>query len=119
MLTNPGAVTLGTHLAMNDTVSFIQCTGNLEAIAKMHLQRECICCTGIYTILESCLTVCMKLTHRLYFATTVLAELCRIPLPRGNSSSDGEPAYVDWLYLDDDLRVTRGSKGSMFVHTKS
>lgn len=51
----------------------------------------------------------------------IRAELgpLRIPLPRGNSSSDGEPAYVDWLYLDDDLRVTRGSKGSMFVHTKS
>ena len=44
---------------------------------------------------------------------------CRIPLPRGNSSSNSEPAYVDWLYLDDDLRVTRGSKGSMFIHTKS
>ena len=46
-------------------------------------------------------------------------SLCRIPLPKGNSSSSSQPAYVDWLYLDDDLRITRGSKGSMFIHTKS
>jgi hypothetical protein len=26
--------------------------------------------------------------------------------------------YVDWLYLDDTLRVTRGSKGSLFVHVR-
>lgn len=26
--------------------------------------------------------------------------------------------YVDWLYLDDSLRVTRGSKGSLFVHVR-
>ncbi|KAL3132602.1 hypothetical protein ABBQ32_009130 [Trebouxia sp. C0010 RCD-2024] len=42
----------------------------------------------------------------------------RIPLPRGNRSTDQKPAYVDWLYLDDDLRITRGSKGSLFIHTK-
>ena len=76
MLTNPGAITLGIHLAMNDTVSFIQCTGNLEAIAKMHLQRECICCTGTYTILESCLTVCMKLTHRYLWWLYILQQGC-------------------------------------------
>jgi PAP_fibrillin len=26
--------------------------------------------------------------------------------------------FVDWLYLDDGLRITRGSKGSLFVHTR-
>lgn len=26
--------------------------------------------------------------------------------------------YVDWLYLDDSLRITRGSKGSLFVHVR-
>jgi hypothetical protein len=26
--------------------------------------------------------------------------------------------FVDWLYLDAELRVTRGSKGSLFVHTR-
>jgi hypothetical protein len=26
--------------------------------------------------------------------------------------------YVDWLYLDEDLRVTKGSKGSLFVHVR-
>lgn len=26
--------------------------------------------------------------------------------------------FVDWLFLDADVRVTRGSKGSLFVHTR-
>ena len=26
--------------------------------------------------------------------------------------------FVDWLYLDADVRVTRGSKGSLFIHTR-
>lgn len=26
--------------------------------------------------------------------------------------------YIDWLYLDETLRVTRGNKGSLFVHTR-
>mmetsp|Transcript_21503 Transcript_21503/g.51297 ORF Transcript_21503/g.51297 Transcript_21503/m.51297 type:complete len:432 (-) Transcript_21503:202-1497(-) len=26
--------------------------------------------------------------------------------------------YVEWLYLDEDIRVTRGSKGSLFIHTR-
>lgn len=26
--------------------------------------------------------------------------------------------YVEWLYLSDAVRVTRGSKGSLFVHTR-
>eukprot|EP00878_Enallax_costatus_P017340 GHUV01018212.1.p1 GENE.GHUV01018212.1~~GHUV01018212.1.p1 ORF type:complete len:155 (+),score=17.35 GHUV01018212.1:133-597(+) len=26
--------------------------------------------------------------------------------------------YVDWLYLDESLRITRGSKGSLFVHIR-
>lgn len=26
--------------------------------------------------------------------------------------------YVDWLYLDEGLRVTRGNKGSVFVHVR-
>ena len=63
----------------------------------------------------------MQLQQALHtsLADTVHA-VCRIPLPRGNSSSqDGQGAFVDWLYLDDDLRVTRGSKGSLFIHTKS
>lgn len=44
-----------------------------------------------------------------------LALWCRIPLPFGNNS---EPGYVEWLYLDDDLRIMRGSKGSYFIHTR-
>jgi hypothetical protein len=38
----------------------------------------------------------------------------RVPLPV-KGSADG---YVDWLYLDRDVRVTRGSKGSLFLHVR-
>ncbi|KAK9846661.1 hypothetical protein WJX81_008660 [Elliptochloris bilobata] len=38
----------------------------------------------------------------------------RVPLP----IKQNEPGYVDWLYLDDNLRITRGNKGSVFVHTR-
>ncbi|GBF92568.1 hypothetical protein Rsub_05182 [Raphidocelis subcapitata] len=36
----------------------------------------------------------------------------KVPLPVKGTG------YVDWLYLSDSLRVTRGSKGSLFVHLK-
>lgn len=49
----------------------------------------------------------------------LVCGVCRIPLPRGKRSPDQKPAYVDWLYLDDDLRITRGSQGSLFIHTKN
>ncbi|CAG9464404.1 unnamed protein product [Pedinophyceae sp. YPF-701] len=26
--------------------------------------------------------------------------------------------WIDWLYLDDEIRVTRGNKGSTFIHTR-
>lgn len=32
-----------------------------------------------------------------------------------NTDADG---YVDWLYLDDDVRITRGNKGSVFLHVR-
>lgn len=38
----------------------------------------------------------------------------RVPLPI-KGSDDG---YVEWLYLDRDVRVTRGSKGSLFLHVR-
>ncbi len=45
-----------------------------------------------------------------------------MPLPTPNDrrrAEDGAQAgFVDWLYLDEDVRVTRGSKGSLFVHFK-
>ncbi|KAG1662067.1 hypothetical protein FOA52_005314 [Chlamydomonas sp. UWO 241] len=40
----------------------------------------------------------------------------RIPVSTPRSASN--PGFVDWLFLDDDLRITRGSKGSLFVHTR-
>ncbi len=39
----------------------------------------------------------------------------KIPVPVGGS---GNPGYVDWLYLDEDIRITRGSKGSLFIHRR-
>ena len=40
----------------------------------------------------------------------------RLPLPVPSGSSN--PGFIDWLYLDEDLRITRGSKGSLFVHIR-
>jgi hypothetical protein len=40
--------------------------------------------------------------------------LFSLPLPI-KGSDDG---YVDWLYLDKNVRVTRGSKGSLFLHVR-
>ena len=39
---------------------------------------------------------------------------CRLSLP---IKTDGR-GFVDWLYLDEDFRITRGNKGSVFVHTR-
>lgn len=36
----------------------------------------------------------------------------RIPFPIGTFSPSG---YIDTLYLDEDLRVSKGDKGSIFV----
>ncbi|KAK9820183.1 hypothetical protein WJX72_007235 [[Myrmecia] bisecta] len=41
----------------------------------------------------------------------------RLPFPI-KLDRPGNPGYVDWLYLDEDLRITRGNKGSIFVHTR-
>lgn len=34
------------------------------------------------------------------------------------SSDREEINYVEWLYLDDDLRITTGSRGSYFIHVR-
>ena len=44
----------------------------------------------------------------------MLCTLCRVPLPIKQT----ETGFVDWLYLDGNLRITRGNKGSLFVHTR-
>lgn len=36
----------------------------------------------------------------------------RVPLPVSGAG------YVDWLYLSERVRVTRGSKGSLFIHAR-
>eukprot|EP00798_Chlamydomonas_sp_ICE-L_P014069 gene14069-20014_t len=40
----------------------------------------------------------------------------RIPLPVPKNKNN--PGYIDYLYLDEDIRITRGSIGSLFVHFK-
>jgi hypothetical protein len=37
-----------------------------------------------------------------------------VPLPVARDAR----GFVDWLYLDEGMRVTRGSKGSLFVHVR-
>ncbi len=37
-----------------------------------------------------------------------------LPLP---IKTDGR-GFVEWLYLDEGLRITRGNKGSVFIHTR-
>ncbi|GLC44333.1 hypothetical protein PLESTB_000481200 [Pleodorina starrii] len=41
----------------------------------------------------------------------------RLPVPAGGRKGD-TPGYIDWLYLDEELRITRGSKGSLFIHRR-
>jgi hypothetical protein len=38
----------------------------------------------------------------------------KLPLPIKQDAR----GYIDWLYLDENMRITRGSKGSLFVHTR-
>jgi hypothetical protein len=47
---------------------------------------------------------------------SVVLELgpLRLPLP---VKTDGR-GFVEWLYLDDDFRISRGNKGSTFIHTR-
>lgn len=40
---------------------------------------------------------------------------CRFALPIKNQA----PGFIDWLYLSKDVRITQGSKGSLFVHTRA
>lgn len=46
----------------------------------------------------------------------VALELGPLKIPL-NIRTDGR-GFIDWLYLDQDVRVTRGNKGSVFVHTR-
>jgi len=43
----------------------------------------------------------------------------QIPFEVNRKRGPDDPVgYVDWLYLDESIRITRGSKGSLFIHTK-
>jgi len=37
---------------------------------------------------------------------------------RTSTQTPGAPGWIDWLYLDEDLRITRGNKGSLFIHRR-
>lgn len=61
---------------------------------------------------------CIAARSHICFANQqVKALFCerRLPLP---VKTDGD-GYVDWLYLDENLRITRGNKGSTFVHVRA
>jgi len=48
-----------------------------------------------------------------------IAGLLQIPVKVNKSRKHDDPVgYLDWLYLDNDIRITRGSKGSLFIHTR-
>jgi len=40
--------------------------------------------------------------------------LWKVPL---DVKTDGR-GFIDWLYLDEDVRITKGNKGSLFIHTR-
>lgn len=44
--------------------------------------------------------------------TLLIGGALRVPLPVKGTG------YVDWLWLDERIRITRGSKGSVFVHVR-
>lgn len=47
-------------------------------------------------------------------AVTLEVGPLAVPLP---IKTDGR-GFVEWLYLDEGLRITRGNKGSVFIHTR-
>jgi len=42
----------------------------------------------------------------------------RKEFPVNREREVGERGFLDWLYLDQHIRITRGSKGSLFIHTR-
>ena len=96
-------------------------TGRLQALFPACLDSGChlqlvwlpacqashalLCAIFINFIFGVSMTV--PCTHKWYAG-------CRIGLPIKAS----EPGYTDWLYLDEELRISRGNKGSLFIHTR-
>lgn len=48
--------------------------------------------------------------------TNVFAQTLGQRIPLGIKSDDG--GFVDWAYVDDRIRISCGSKGSLFVHER-
>jgi hypothetical protein len=44
-----------------------------------------------------------------------VVEVGPFTLPLPGVKGEG---YIDWLYLDEELRITRGNEGSLFVHMR-
>ncbi|MEW5309719.1 MAG: hypothetical protein WDW38_001582 [Sanguina aurantia] len=58
-------------------------------------------------------------TNIVFTSVTISLGPFTFPLPRETRTKSGTlPGYVDWLYLDENIRITRGSKGSLFVHRR-
>ncbi|BDA41845.1 probable plastid-lipid-associated protein 12, chloroplasti [Coccomyxa sp. Obi] len=54
-----------------------------------------------------------RTTVRINYARVEVFSI-RIPLPFNAVA----PGYIEWLYLDEELRITKGNKGSYFIHTR-
>lgn len=52
-------------------------------------------------------------------STRLEAEVGPVRIDRDIPPRDGPPGWVDVLYLDDELRISRGSAGSLFLHTRN
>lgn len=53
------------------------------------------------------------------FITDAGFYLGPLKIPISVPRSEGRnPGFVEWLYLDEDIRITRGSQGSYFIHRR-
>ena len=79
------------------------------------LQNRVQLLPGVRVIAEATAEVASATRTRVVI-TEVLFELGPFKFNLNiNTDADG---YVDWLYLDDSIRITRGNKGSLFVHAR-
>lgn len=80
--------------------------------------RGCLCATAALYVhpffqIRNDLKLCLACSADIQ-GSDASALGCRIPLPFNNVA----PGFIEWLYLDENLRITRGNKGSYFIHTR-
>lgn len=70
--------------------------------------------TAVWGIAPVCRECCSDASPAVGVSAELGTFCCRIPLPLKFAA----PGYIEWLYLDEDLRITKGNKGSYFIHTR-